>query len=146
MKKTIASILLITAMLALPLSFVLATSDEDRNEQNQNENANENRNNRNDFRRPQFCFCHDAYTNPQTVCSSNQREIWRHASHLFDRQDTFGRCRPPRVTPTPTPIVTGPTPTPTPGDPPPVPEFGLITGLMALGASAGSFYFLKKKN
>ena len=46
--------------------------------------------------------------------------------------------------PTPTPTQTL-TPTPTP-ETPAVPEFGLITGALALAASVGSFELFKKKN
>ena len=59
------------------------------------------------------------------------------------------------VTPTPTSVAATPTPTvvpeatltptPTPVTPA-VPEFGLITGALALAASVGSFGLFKKKN
>lgn len=60
-------------------------------------------------------------------------------------------CKVPTVSVTPTSTPTpgvGPsvTPTPTGTQPPPVPEFGLITGLIALGSSAGAYYVFKKRS
>jgi hypothetical protein len=65
-----------------------------------------------------------------------------------------GPCQTPTPTPTvmltatPTPTTQpsqSPTPTPTPSDPPSVPEFGAITGVITLGLSSGSYFILKRK-
>ena len=69
------------------------------------------------------CFCHNLANNPITICTDNQGLINGHNGHVENGTDSLGEC----------PV------------PPQVPEFGLITGALALAGSAGSYFLLKKR-
>ena len=70
------------------------------------------------------CFCHNLTNNPITICTDNEGLINGHQGHVDNGTDSLGEC----------PV------------PPQVPEFGLITGSLALIGSAGSFLVMKRKN
>lgn len=72
----------------------------------------------------EVCFCHNLNNNPITICTDNQGLINGHQGHVDNETDSLGEC----------PV------------PPEVPEFGLITGALAMIGSAGSFLVLKRKN
>lgn len=79
--------------------------------------------------RREVCFCHNQNNNPQTICVSNFNDFFGHLKHVFQGKDSFGKCS-----------ITSPI------EPPSVPEFGLIPGIIAGGASICSFLLLKKKS
>jgi hypothetical protein len=78
--------------------------------------------------RREFCFCHNLNSNPQTVCVTNFGDYFGHLIHVFQRKDSFGRCG-----------VVSPT------EPPSVPEFGLVTGVVTLLSSGGIAYVFRKR-
>lgn len=76
-----------------------------------------------------YCFCHNQNNNPQTLCFKDSNDDFGHLKHVSEGKDSFGRCG---VTP--------------PIEPPSVPEFGLITGSMALLSSGGVAYIFRKRH
>lgn len=68
------------------------------------------------------CFCHNVKNNPVTICTDNNGLINGHTNHVESGDDTLGPCE----------------------EIPAVPEFGLITGAMALLTSAGSYMVFKR--
>lgn len=71
----------------------------------------------------EVCFCHNINNNPITVCTSTEGLINGHMGHVENGSDTLGICA---------------------EDVPVVPEFGLITGIVALASSAGIFLKMKQ--
>jgi len=99
------------------------------------------------------CVCHNVNNNPVELCADDDSFKEGHQNHIdsgFDILDVCPAVAVPSATPTPSTFVPSPTPTGTVVEPtgevtPEVPEFGLLTGMVTLAMSTGSYFMLKRK-
>lgn len=78
------------------------------------------------------CLCHNAQNNPHEVCSDDDSYKEGHENHLESGFDILGQCPVTTISVTPT-------------EAPAVPEFGLLSGLVTVALSTGSYVMLKKR-